>query len=187
MVEEAAEPECSAALHLGWKYCADDTSKDIFGEVRRGGGQRADWDAGAAHRENYWKAAAKGFCADFGADLGAVGALHAAVLFRGSDCAVSASRRRAQDDKERGEPAAGDGTGGRRSREPADCLWRRDCGRCGRLCGVDLYARHSVYSGSDDIFGAGGFVGGRQDGREPAGGQEPGGQLPSAAGSLCRH
>ena len=41
--------------------------------------------------------------------------------------------------------------GGRRSRQPADCLWRRDCGRRGRVSGGDFHARDSLHSGADHV------------------------------------
>ena len=105
----------------------------------------------------------------------------------GADRAVSCPRRKAQNLCQRGEASPADGPRGRRSRIAADRLWRRHCGRRRRVCGRGVHARHSVCPGPNDVSGAGGFVGGRQDRREPARRQEPGRQLSSSAGGVCRY
>ena len=51
---------------------------------------------------------------------------------------------------------------------------RRRGRRSRRLRRVDLLARRRLRAGADDAAGAGRLVGGRQDRRQPAGGQEPG-------------
>ncbi len=115
------------------------------------------------------------------------GNLPAAVLCRGADCTVFGARRKAQDAGQRDQAGAPDGAGGRGSRIAADRFWRRDCGRRGGLFGLDVHARDRLCAGADDAAGTSGFECGRQDGRKPAGGQEPGGELPPPAGGVCRY
>jgi len=64
---------CKTRSALGLKYCANDTSRDTFGKIRRSSGQRAGGDARPAQSSGLRASCRGGFCADLGADLGAVG------------------------------------------------------------------------------------------------------------------
>src|SRR5699024_7263307 len=65
--------------------------------------------------------------------------------------------------------------------------WRRGGGRPCRVRGVHLHARGAGGAGAHHAAVHGGLVCGRQDGREPACGQEPGGNVQAARLRVRRH